>query len=89
MNPKKELLWSFRVYPRMYTFPTQRRDANGFLSSCRNVGTEFKKPWAYNPKIVGFIEGTLIKAQGFLLRFLLVWQGQQFYLDGVEIQASD
>ena len=29
-----------------------------------------KKPWAYNPKIVGFIYGTPIKAQGFLIRFL-------------------
>ena len=29
-----------------------------------------KKPWAYNPKIVGFIQGTLINAQGFLIRFL-------------------
>ena len=29
-----------------------------------------KKPCAYNPKIVGFIKGTLIKAQGFLIRFL-------------------
>ena len=29
-----------------------------------------KKPWAYNPKIVGLIEGTLIQAQGFLVRFL-------------------
>ena len=29
-----------------------------------------KTPWAYNPKIVAFTKGTLIKAQGFLIRFL-------------------
>ena len=29
-----------------------------------------KKPWAWNPKVVGFIQGTLIKTQGFLIRFL-------------------
>ena len=29
-----------------------------------------KKPWAYDTKIIGFIEGTLIKAQDFLIRFL-------------------
>ena len=34
---------------------------------CRNL---IKKPWAYNTKVVGFIQGTLIKAQGFLIRFL-------------------
>ena len=28
-----------------------------------------KKPWAYNPQIVGFIQGTLKKAQGFFIRF--------------------
>ena len=33
---------------------------------CRNL---IKKPWAYNPQIVGFIEGTLVMAQGFLIRF--------------------
>ena len=34
---------------------------------CRNL---IKKPWAYNAKTVGFIQGTRIKAQGFLIRFL-------------------
>ena len=34
---------------------------------CRNL---IKKNWACNPKIVGFILGTMIKAQGFLIRFL-------------------
>ena len=29
-----------------------------------------KTPWPYNPHIVGFIQGTRIKAQGFLIRFL-------------------
>ena len=37
------------------------------MTYCRNL---IKKPWAYNPKVVGFIEGTLVKAQGFLIRFL-------------------
>ena len=32
-----------------------------FPQSCRNL---MKKPWACNPKIVGFIYGTLIKASG-------------------------
>ena len=36
-------------------------------AKCRHL---IKKPWAYDPKIVGFIYGTLIKTQSFLIRFL-------------------
>ena len=35
-----------------------------------SVGNLIKKPWAYNPKIGGVIQGALMKAQGFLIRFL-------------------
>ena len=34
---------------------------------CRNL---IRNPGPITPKIVGFIYGTLIKAQGFLIRFL-------------------
>ena len=42
-------------------------ESNKLRVKCRNL---IKKPWAYNPKMVGFKKGTLIKAQGFLIRFL-------------------
>ena len=35
-----------------------------------NVATGLKKPWPCNLQIAGFILGTLIKTQGFLIRFL-------------------
>ena len=37
------------------------------FEKCRNL---IKKPWAYNPQKIGVKQGTLIKAQGFLIRFL-------------------
>ena len=52
---------------------------------CRNL---IKKPWAYNPKIVGFIQGTLIKAQGFLMR-LLHYDKTLLKVSGTLVQASN
>ena len=46
-----------------------------------------RKPWAYNPKIVGFIEGTLIKAQGFLISFLR-YVCLQFDFDRIYLQTG-
>ena len=47
---------------------------------CRNL---IKKPSAYNTKIVGSIYGTLIKTQGFLIRFVL-----QRLLEGLRLSYT-
>ena len=38
-----------------------------WVVDCRNL---IKKPWPQNPNVLGFILRTLIKEQGFLIRFL-------------------
>ena len=39
----------------------------GFEPQCRNL---IKKSWPFNPNILGSIFRTLIRTQGFLIRFL-------------------
>ena len=67
VNPKPETRFGL---PACFQLRFRLRVAGNTDSGteqCRNL---IKKPWAYNAKIVGFIQGTLIKAQGFLIRFL-------------------
>ena len=53
---------------RVWT-PERFSESEGF-GRRSNVGTRLRNPGPITPKIVGFIEGTPIKAQGFLIRFL-------------------